>query len=203
MKNNKYPSLTPKQVNEVTEKLGGYEATLKFIGQKMPAPKQPCIWYEKDGIIYFTLTSDGTTGIEWIERLENKGFKIGSYAKSMLQSNNFSPTKDTVYSIAILKGLIFNDENRTTNKINTEAHKRNLKNPNPEIACLIRENISDEEIEAMGIQWIVVMHDPIKDPAGGPGLFRIISGDDGYWLRACSDTPDRGWGAGNGFAFIA
>src|SRR3989344_4861228 len=33
-------------------------------------------WREKDGVIYFSVTSDGTTGEDWITRLESQGLQV-------------------------------------------------------------------------------------------------------------------------------
>lgn len=71
-------------------------------------------WTEKDGVIRFSVTSDGTTGEEWISRLENKNFRVGDYAKSVLRSKDFKPTSGITIFIAVLKGEIFSDNERIT-----------------------------------------------------------------------------------------
>lgn len=158
-------------------------------------------WREQDGIIYFSVTSDSTTGPQWIERLEKKGFRISDYAKSLLRSDDFKPTNGVTTEIAVLKGMLFADNERITRNIRAEADKRKLEKPNAEVACLIRENFSDEEIEAVDLWWIVVMHEPIKDSDGGPGLLDAFRDDDGRWLNACYDRPGRRWFRNFGFAF--
>ncbi|MBU2109724.1 hypothetical protein KKB71_02085, partial [Patescibacteria group bacterium] len=122
-------------------------------------------WRERDGVIYFSVTSDGTTGEGWISRLENKGFQVSDWAKSILRSPDFKPTSVTT-EIVVFKGRLFSDSNRTTKNIRAEAERRNLAKPNAETACLIREKFSDKEIESMELWWIVTMHDPIKDSDG-------------------------------------
>jgi hypothetical protein len=148
-----------------------------------------------------SVTSDGTTGAEWIDRLEKKGFRVGDYAKSVLRSKDFKPTKGVTTEIAILKGMIFDDSNRITRNIRAEADKRKLTTLNAEVACLIRETFSDDDIKAMGLIWIVAMHDPIKDSDGDPLLLRVCRDDGGRWLSTFYDDPDGGWDRGSGFAF--
>ncbi len=97
--------------------------------------------------------------------------------------------------------MLFEDNDRITKKIRTEAANRKLETPNAEIACLIRELFTDKEIKAMGLTWIVAMHELIKDSDGDPDLLFANRLDDGRWLRAAYDEPDRGWNRGNGFAF--
>ena len=172
--------------------------------------KKPCCnnkqrWEEKDGIISFTLpATDGTTGPQWIERLEKKNFRIGDYAKQVLCSTDFKPTVGIVNNIAVLKGELFSsDDNRITKNIRTEADKRKLSKPNAELACLIRENFSNKEIEAMGLVWIISMHEPIKDSYGDSILLSADRDYGGPSLLAYHGNPDDRWCRERGFAFVA
>lgn len=146
-------------------------------------------WREADGVIYFSVTSNGTTGEEWIAHLESKGFRVGDYAKSVLRSKDFQPTSGVTTEIAVLKGMLFSDNDRITKNIRAEAEHRNFEKPNAEVACLIREKFSDKELEAMGLYWIVVMHEPIKDSGGGPFLLYSRRYDFGQWLYADYGRP--------------
>lgn len=159
-------------------------------------------WREENGVIYFSVISDGTTGEEWIKRLEGKGFRVGDYAKRVLRSPDFKPTNGMATEIAVLKGMFFSDDDRITKNIHAEAKKRRFIVPNPEIACLIREKFTNKEIEAMGIWWIVVMHEPIKDSFGTPLLLSAGRYGDGHWLNAYYVSPDFRCHRGNGFAFV-
>jgi hypothetical protein len=158
-------------------------------------------WIETDGVIYLTITSDGTTGPQWIDRLEGKGFRLSDYAKSVLRSPDFKPTSGVTTEIAILKGALFEDDDRITKKIRAEASRRKLTKLNAEAACLIRENFSDEEIKAMGLIWIVAMHEPIKDSDGDLDLLGAYRVDGSRWLGACYGYPDGRWARESGFAF--
>lgn len=170
-------------------------------------------WREENGVIYFSVTSDGTTGSVWISRLKQRGFQLNGYAESMICSSDFVPTPaGTIHKVAVLKGRLFSDSGRVTRKIRaaadagtlTPGHK--LFAPHPEVACLIRENFSDKDIEKMGLRWIITMHDPIYDPikdlGGDPSLLGTGRGVGGGWLDAGFGGPGFGWGRGNGFAFV-
>ena len=159
-------------------------------------------WTEKDGVIRFSVTSDGTTGEEWIARLESKGFRVGDYAKSVLRSKDFKPTNRIIYEITVLKGELFSDSDRITKTIRKEAKNRKLSTPNAEVACLIREKFSDKELEAMGLYLIVTMHEPIKDSGGFPRLLSAIRSGSGSWLDTHYDNPDNEWLRGSGFSFV-
>lgn len=161
-------------------------------------------WSERDGVISFTLTSDGTTGPEWITRLEKAGCRLSKYAKDLLISSDFNPSeKGTVYDIRVLKGMLWNDSDRTTKNIRAEADRRGLATSDPEVACLIRLTFSDEDLKEMDLWWLVTMHEPIKDSGGDPGLLGALQCDDGRWLRTCYGPPGDGWDRELGFAFVA
>ena len=160
-------------------------------------------WREELGVIYFTVLSDGTTGEEWISRLESKGYCVSDYAKSLLRSVDFKPTNGVTTEIAVLKGNIFLDKNRITKKIRDEAAKRKLIKLNTEVACLIREMFTDKEIKAMGLSWVVTMHEPIED---SNGVLYLLGTDpdpdsDGGWLGAYYAEPDNHWDSDGGFVF--
>lgn len=189
-------------VEAVFNKLGGVEGARRFLRDELSVSEPTRSWREEDGVIYFSVTSDGTTGEDWIKRLEGNGFPVvfGS-AKHVLCSPDFKPTSGVTTEVAVLKGMLFEDNDRITKKIRAEADKRKLIKPNAELACLIREKFTDKEIEAMGLWYIVAMHEPINDSGGDPRLLRADRDDGGRWLSACSDGPGDRWGRGSGFAF--
>ena len=159
------------------------------------------LWRKLDsGVIEFTLPpTDGTTGPEWIDRLEGKGTQVGeTYAKSVLRSADFRPTSGVATKINVLPGSLFKDSHRLTRVIRFDAGRRLLVIPNAEVACQIRELFSDEEIKAMGLMWIITMHDPINVSGRDPRLLSTV-GRPG--LDVCCSEPLIGWHRGSGFAF--
>ena len=195
-------------IYDLLEKLSDPEwitALKKFLRKENPWPERRR--REQDGVVYFSVTSDGTTGEEWISRLESKGFRVSDHAKSILRSDDFRPTSGVITEVAVLKGMLFSDDERITKNIRAKAKRgeftqgRKLSKPNAELACLIREKFSDEEIEAMGLWAIVAMHEPIEDSDGGPSLLDAHRSVGGRWLGAYWDYPDSRWHRGFGFAF--
>ena len=158
-------------------------------------------WREQDGVIYFSVTSNGMTGPQWIEHFEKKGIQLSKWAKDVLLSPDFKPTNGVTTEVAVLKGMLFEDNDRVTSKIRAEAGKRKLVKPNAELGCLIRDMFTDEEIAAMGLVWIVAFHEPIKDSDGVPVLLSASRRGVGRWLSACYDWPDSRWHRDDGFAF--
>ena len=198
----KYSEMDWGTMEAVVNKLGGMDGVQRFLRGEVTLAEPAKRWREQDGVIYFTLPpTDGTTGPEWIKRLEKKNFRLSQWATDVLKSKDFKPTTGVVNEVAVLKGMLFENSNRTTKNIRAEADKRKLNKPNAEVACLIRENFSNEEIEAMGLWYIVAMHDPIKDSVGDPCLLHAGRGGVGRWLNTCYGSPDDRWVRGSGFAF--
>jgi len=158
-------------------------------------------WYEENGIIRFSVTSDGTTGKDWISLLESRGFFVSKFAMQVLRSPSFVPTSGVTIKVAVLRGSQFLENDFSMKNICAEANKRKLLKPNAELACLIRLKFSDEEIEDMGLWWIIAIHEPIKDSSGVPCLLHACRDYAGLSLGANSVWSGR-WVPSSGFAFV-
>jgi hypothetical protein len=186
----------------VVNKLGGIEGAESFLRGELVLTKPVRRWQEENGVITFTLPpTDGTTGEQWIERLEKKGFRVSDYGKEILRFDAFKPTTGIVYAVKVLKGELFSESDRITKTIRAKAKELKLLDLPAEAACLIRENFTDEELADMGLRWIVVMHEPIKVSDGGLKLLDVDRGADGPWLHSFFDNPDCRWHRDSGFAF--
>ena len=160
-------------------------------------------WHEKEGVIYFSVTSDGTTGEEWIKRLkrEELPFYVEDCVRQVLCSLDFKPTSGVTTKVAVLKGMLFEEQSWITTTVYAEADRRKLLKTNAELACLIREKFTDEEIEAMGLRNIVVMHEPIKGDNNQRRLLEVSRYGFGNLVGACLCGPFDRWGCQDGFAF--
>jgi hypothetical protein len=86
-----------------------------------------------------------------------------------------------------------------------EAKRRGFRKPHPEVACLVHEAFSNEDLEAMGLYEIVVFHEPIKNRSDEPQLLSVRCDLPHSWLDAhpCvrSSYGDAHFNRGCGFAF--
>ena len=149
----------------------------------------------------FLPPTDGTTGPQWVARLVRKDIGLSNWAIEILNSSDFRPTVGIVNCLAIIKGQLFADSERQTANVCRYAESYNLSRPNVEVACLFRDNYSDEEIEEMGLTWAVVMHKPVIDSVGEPRLLVAQHRGGGSRLRAYRAHPHCLWRASVGFAF--
>ena len=189
-------------VEAVLNKLGGVSGAERFLRGEITVSEPARSWIEKDGVIYLSLTSNGMTGPEWIAHFEKKGDLVGYYAKQLLCRRDFRPTNGVTYQVAVIKGMVYNDRDLNAYNIRKDADGRKLSKPNTEIACLIRDKFMDAEIEAMGLIWIITMHESINDSAGRPSLLSAGRGDGGRCLGTDYDGTGHQWHRGSGFAFV-
>ena len=193
--------LTAGQLNAIVKKLGGHNMALRFLRNELSVSEPTRSWREEDGVIYFSVTSDGTTGEGWITRLESKGFRVGDSAKQVLRSPDFKPTNGVMTEVALLKGVLFEDNDRIMKKIRAVANKCKLFKLTVELACIIHEKFTDKEIEQMGLRHIVAMHESINNSDGAPISLYVNRDGDGRWFDACTSRPDSRWNRDYGFAF--
>jgi hypothetical protein len=185
------------------QKFGCHDSVPHFLRDELVVSEQIKRWGEVDGVIYLTVTLDKPmAGNKWIPWVETKGDRAGDCAKSVLRSKKFKSSVAGTYEIVILKSSLFEDNDRTTQNIRAKADEMKLVKPNADIACLIREQFTDKEIEAMGIKWIVAMHEPIEDSAHRPRLIAVCRYGNSRWLAAYRCYPGDVWACGFGFAFF-
>lgn len=152
-------------------------------------------WTESSDAIRFTVTSRGILGRDWADVLyENTCKLMYRISPVIFESSHFRSTNGMVYEIEIIKGY----DDTTTEEILAEAERRNLKIPNYEIGCLIREKIFDFHIRDMGIFAIVTMSRPFV-------IFSYVydrNTSEDLNLGFMSDSPNHRWNGNWGFAFI-
>lgn len=150
-----------------------------------------------------TLTTNGLTGKQWIKRFKDNGYNISHWAKEIILSPEFEKSrlpKGTEIHIELVKGADVS-EPRTTDAIKNLARGKGWQVPTPEVALLIREAVSDEEMEQLGIWYIATLHDPIEDSDGSPGVLSAFRLDGGRWVYASWASPGRQWDTIGAFAF--
>ena len=141
--------------------------------------------------------SDGTTGPEWVPRLEGQGYVLTPDAKQLLLSDRFIPTSGKVTHCVAIKGEFFSDDERTTANVRTEAaHRKMVVIDDLEVGCLLREKFSNEDLEDMGLWWLVVMFS-----GGVLDLLAVSRSGDGRKLDAYCAGPDDRWLDDYGFVF--
>lgn len=141
-------------------------------------------WREENGTIRISLTTNGLTGNDWISRLESikPNYSIGDYHNNTLLSPVFESTKDIITEVVIIKDYTLHGDcdpcplNRSENSseelwIRTGYQRspgglwklmeqNGFTKPTPEIACLLFEFLTKEDFKEMGLNNVIVMHEP-------------------------------------------
>lgn len=179
---------------------------LKKVLKEALCPPEKTWTVEEDGTIRFFVTGLGLTGPEWIERLESQGHDISPTVKELLISPDFiSCEAGKKYQLGILPGKFFSNEERTTENIRIEADRRSWITPETEIACIVRENLTNKQINQMGFISPSIMHKSISDSVRDSFVLALEQGGDRSWLLADHNPGSGGshhWGSKNGFVFV-
>lgn len=170
---------------------------------KKPVPTSVDWYADSEDNIHFAVTSNGLTREQWESHLESRGLRLSDYARQVLRRASKAPTNGVTYHIVVRPGKRISDSDRITKKIRAAADKKGWIKPHWEVACLIRDTFTDEQLEQMGLWYIVTMHEPVKDSDGDPNLLSSDRRDDGRRFGACYVGPGVDWSDDGGFAFVA
>lgn len=111
---------------------------------------------EKDGIIYFSVFSEGFTAEQWLNYFEKNKVIISKTVREIILSMRFKPTIGEKYFV-IIKGNNFTNETRTLENIKKFAQEKKFRKLNAETICLLRKALSDDDLEKFGLKEVVVM----------------------------------------------
>lgn len=151
-------------------------------------------------VISFSLLSNGRTGEEWLNYFKESGLIVSESAQDILLS--LKATSNVHYQVVILKGAMFFTISPNEDNVIREAKLRSLKPCNLELACLIREKFSNEELLSMRLNELKVMHIP-EAFVGMKWLLNICSCDNNKIdLDATPYYPDMCWHDSSSFVFI-
>lgn len=155
----------------------------------------PLFRTDKHGRILITVTGLGLTGEEWLARLDAAGFKPTKRARDVLTRPDYNEKhrleSGKQYTVALMFGKkeFATDTERTTANLRARGERDYGKfdDLRGELALLIREAISDGQLERWDIYYIAVLHEPILD-SGGSSRVLVSDRDDGgrqvcaYWV---------------------
>lgn len=153
-----------------------------------------------------TLTATGLTGKQWLARLKKGKYKVSSYAENLLLSDEFNKNiskKGTAFNVVVIPQIELGlGKYVTTAQVKEYAENKGWSIPTPEIALLLREALSNEDMEALGLWWVVALHEPIADRDGDPRVLGADRRGGGPWVRAYWGNPGEHWFADDGFGFL-
>jgi|CXWK01.1.fsa_nt_gi hypothetical protein len=147
-------------------------------GQKRVLAKK---WKEYNGDFFLTVRSDGTSGEGWIRRLEQGKKYLCEESKRILRGPDFQATNGKEIQVVIVPAELFwlygaaaTLESCGHSHFLEYAKRRSFKNASLETACLVRELLSDNDMEVdMGLRSISVLPCYKRNDDADLGLFQI------------------------------
>ncbi len=158
------------------ERQGGKNVMERFLRGDVKIVETSRHWRKNADIVKFTVESSGTTGSEYIARLEHRGIHLNDSSKKILGSSKLVPTCSK-YHVSILTTPLFKKGKCTVEEVFAEAKTRLLLTPNIELTCLISEMFSFEQFEAIGISRVIIMHEPLVSQFDYKCLLEVNYGD--------------------------
>lgn len=207
----KYNELNWGTMEAIVNKLGGMEGVNDFLSGKIELIRKEPKWTEKEGRIYFEVTTLGLTVQEWKNRLIKAGHEINDYANDVLSKPDYDkkhryPAGQTLKVVLIRGKEIQKDSERLTKNLKAIAIKdfreTSVSELKGELSLLIREKFSNEELEEMDLFYITVLHQPIIDSNVVPLVLNSLRFDGKSWVSAYSGYPDFNWYGDGAFAFL-
>jgi hypothetical protein len=166
------------------------------LAQVSPAPTPE--WREENGVRYFSVTSNGRSGQDWIDYLQELCRPAGSHAGKTLLSPDFfdSSWADRITTeLAVVLGFRFTHEERVTSSLIAFGVDQGWHRPAPDVACLIRDKFTDKQLAAMGVgKALNVLCKPLVPiPGEDPVILSVNRTSTGGMLGAPCGKDDGTW----------
>jgi hypothetical protein len=159
----------------------------------------PTKYYQKDGIIHFDTSTEGTEGEDWIPRLECCGLELTNAALLWLHSPEFTATSGVTSRGIIIPGRFFPKGERTSKHFDEKAQSLGFWEINAELSCLTRYKFSvPEELQVMGLEWI---HSTEGGYFRSQSLLNMIRGPDGQRFPERARESDFQWEEEDGLVY--
>ena len=165
----------------------------------------------QNGRFYFAVVGTALEAEKWGERLEAGGHTFSKYGADVLSKPDYDEKHrleaGKLYKLGLVLGTeIVEDHNRSTvalqNLGRREVGEQAVTGLKAELALLIREKFSNAELEAMGLGYIAVLHEPIVDSGGYPCVLYSLRRD-GSRVHALYAPPGSQWRDNGAFACLA
>ena len=141
----------------------------------------------------------GKTAKQLEKEIEDAGMRINSYAKSMMENEDFKTSKTK--EIADLIRLTVSDLGfkgvATTDQVYKRAEELGLELCPAEVGPHYRLQNTDQPMD----EWVTIGMKQIAVSDGNPSVFGVGRNDGGTWLSYHWAFPARVWNPGNRFVF--
>lgn len=160
---------------------------------------------DEDGNLHFTVTSNGFTVEQWKSHFSLTRIVPFHTENVLFHGRGYSaPTNGVTYHIVVCPGVKWSANDRTVENIRAYGDEKKWEAPHWEVALLIHDIFTNEQLKRMGFSYIATIHEPIRFGANNNlylfGSDMSKSGDD-YFLNVGPGGPEC-WEDNGGFAFV-
>jgi len=159
-----------------------------------------CFSFTRKKVSFFRVASQGRSSEELISGKKSSGCFVNDWARGVMNSPAFITTDGRNYKSVIIRGDEFEDDDRSTWRIREKALKLGYRTPLAEVAPLLEEQVTDQDIREMDLWGLVVMHEPIL-VGGHPFLLSFRK--EPRFFGVSRGTPHALWSRRLGFVFLA
>ncbi len=198
--------LTAGQLNAGVKIIGGHDAFLSLLRGELVVTKVAAAVTQaaalKPDRITFTVVGTGLSGAEWLARLEAGGHKVSDWARDILSRPDYDASHrleaGKVYTLALVRGSeISKVSNRTTSALQAigvrDYGPQAVVGLKGELALLICEKFTNEELKKMGLEYIAVLHTPLVVSNGNPSVLSVNRDDGDSWVSASYGYSRNRW----------
>ena len=191
--------LTAGQLNAIVKKIGGHNEALRFLRGELMVSTPKLKWREHDGVIYLTTSSSGISREEWVNEFELNGIRLTGDSRDFILGQ-VKKTSGVVSEIAILRGMLFDNNDRTTQKIDAEAKNRRLINATLEESCLLFNHLTVEEMTTLGLKGLTIFTNDVFDHQCS--ISKSCDPINGWGINSKYGKSREKWGRKEGFAYV-
>jgi len=139
-------------------------------------------------------------GVTHIARLENANRRVTKEAERLILAGTPS-TFDSSRNMGVVILRTSWYAGKPTSQYYVDAQKlQSCVSPPIELACCLREALSDDDMRQLGFDWLAVLHSSVSSDQ----IDRILTLDSytlGSWLRLCDYSWHRTWALNGGLVF--
>lgn len=196
------PNQIAHKVEDITKDTKAYIGKLEAgIFDKLPKTLEHIYTKFPEGrIVQKEIKIGGKDKKELQDEMIKDGFKVGDYAKSMLENKEFktSKTSENIDLVILSVADLGFPEGARRDKIYERAKEMGLEIAPAEVGPQLRLQYADQPMD----EYLVIGMEPISDSSGSPGLFSVPHNSDGRFLDSYRGLPDDGWSSYDRFVFV-
>lgn len=192
--------------DRLVQRVGGIEVVHQLTSGELvavaPTAPEPTPWtVDDEGNFHFTVTSNGMTPEEWEQHFERRT-GLDNLTHTVLRSASETPTNGVVYHIVVCPCRKMFDFDRLTRKIRAAAEEKGWQKPHWEVACLICDMFTKQQLEQMRLRSITAMHEAIEVFDNSQRLLCLYGEGSCSGLSSVYGKPDGEWHSESGCAFV-